>query len=171
MDRLTIRRKLLRGSLSAPLVLTVTSAGANGSRSTFGACLDRAGDHTASDWERIKDREDFWWRRKLYIKKVTCRGSYGDYFEYYVDAPTAGTCYQLAGDSWPYKLKTGVTNPKSWLNVKTRTSYRSCDDYHKQVDALCFFDGDGREVGWHWAENSGKCISKSCYASVYGHKV
>ena len=41
MDRFTARRKLLRGSLSAPLVLTVASPSAL-ARTTFEACIARA---------------------------------------------------------------------------------------------------------------------------------
>ena len=41
MDRLTARRKLLRGTLSAPLVLTVASPAAL-ARQSFEACLSRA---------------------------------------------------------------------------------------------------------------------------------
>jgi hypothetical protein len=163
MDKLSVRRKLLRGSLSAPLVLTVTSAAATGTRSTFGACIDRADGETPST--RLCDQPDLWMRRKLHIKKFTFKSGRSTYSSrFFIDCPAGpntGKCYELEGDTAPYKLK--VTTPQY-----LPTSYYSRNDKHKQADALCFFDDRGYEVGWHWEENHGSCVAKSCYASVYG---
>lgn len=51
MDRFTGRRKLIRGSLSAPLVLTVAaSPAAQAARGSWEACLLRAGLQKTQDW-------------------------------------------------------------------------------------------------------------------------
>jgi len=71
MDRFTARRRLLRGSLSAPLVLTVASSpAAAAARGSWEACLLRAGRDPAQAEPFIPgDAHDTWLRLRVPLYK------------------------------------------------------------------------------------------------------
>lgn len=73
MDRFTARRKLLRGSLSAPLVLTVASSpAAAAARGSWEACLLRAGENPREALPWIAgDQMDHWLRLRVPLYKGT----------------------------------------------------------------------------------------------------
>lgn len=73
MDRFTARRKLLRGSLSAPLVLTVASSpAAAAARGSWEACLLRAGqDPEVADAWIPANAHDTWLRLSVPVYRGT----------------------------------------------------------------------------------------------------
>jgi hypothetical protein len=75
MDRFTGRRKLIRGSLSAPLVLTVASPAAL-ARQSFEACLDRASQQLPPKLEPFSTERDGFVRKTVdvYRGKLTKDG-------------------------------------------------------------------------------------------------
>ncbi len=113
MDRLTIRRKLLQGSLSAPLVLTVTAAGAQ-ARTTFGACLaatanqvppmERLAEITGTDAFGNKLWQDTWYRTIVPLTKVAYQGNSGNKpDEYYIPQKGTGKYFKLDASN-PYTV-------------------------------------------------------------------
>jgi hypothetical protein len=69
MDRFTGRRKLIRGSLSAPLVLTVASPAAL-ARQSFEACLYRASQQSPENLPVFTPNKDGWVRMQLSFVKA-----------------------------------------------------------------------------------------------------
>ena len=154
MDRLTVRRKLLQGSLSAPLVMTVTAAGAN-VNTTFGACLDRAG---AAD-PRIVDpgySADMLYRVEVDITKVLVDGT----AEYYIpSAPNSDLFYKLTDPDSPYALAS--TTP-------TALPGQIDPSFSKKVMALGYWDKHtGGLESYVYGDSTTVYTTKSCYASVF----
>lgn len=160
MDRLTARRKLLRGSLSAPLVLTVASPAAL-ARQSFEACLSRAklSEENPAVFNAANDK---WLRKRvaLYSGKLSSDTSgkslplFRDGDRYFLKEP--GTCvgYQFTG-----YLETAFSQLKP-VEVNKQQVYEL---------ALVYVDLDGNIV------NCGPCpninafpVTTSCWASFGG---
>lgn len=77
MDKFTVRRRLLRGSLSAPLVLTVASSpAAAAARGSWEACLLRAGqDPKVADAWIPANAHDTWLRLSVPVYRGTVKSS------------------------------------------------------------------------------------------------
>lgn len=152
MDRFAVRRKLLRGSLSAPLVLTVTAAGAQ-VRTTFGACLERTANETPP-LERlapITANGDTWYRVLADVVTVVDNGTTTYYLKQF-----GGSLYFKLDATNPYT--TVPSGPVALPTGGTQTT--------QQVAALAFFNQHGTVTGYAW-DNSGAFTTKSCYASVF----
>jgi hypothetical protein len=169
MDRLTIRRKLLQGSLSAPLVLTVTAAGAQ-ARTTFGACLaatanqvppmERLAEITGTDAFGNKLWQDTWYRTIVPLTKVAYQGNSGNKpDEYYIPQKGTGKYFKLDASN-PYTVSpTGPMDLPTGGNVTVTQS--------GEVAALAFLDMHGGVTNYAWESNSGSFTTKSCHASVF----
>lgn len=170
MDRFAARRKLLRGSLSAPLVLTVASPAAL-ARQSFEACLYRA---TTEGTAGVPPsnvgvfipsaQHDPWLRTKvnLYKGRLTQQGQ--------VKQPNGGSSdqvfYEIVG-------KTGRFYPKAMACPSTGfTGYlpqgSGPTSLDTQEQALVFVRNDGTIVGFGTCPNGGYAVTTSCYASFGG---
>lgn len=72
----TVRRKLLRGSLAAPLVLTVSSASA--ATTSFARCLRNA--PREADAPFFATSGDTWFRRKVDVVQLWAKGNNRGYY-------------------------------------------------------------------------------------------
>jgi hypothetical protein len=147
MDQFTTRRKLLRGSLSAPLVLTVASPAAL-ANSSFIACIDR---NEGLDTTRYKTAADNVFRVPVDVYKIEPVGS----------GWTTETRFELRGGRY-YRIDqldtTGITLPT--------TSTASGDGKRYKI---VWFNKDGQEVGSGWLNPyNGEAVSISCMASFNG---
>lgn len=158
-----LRRKLLRGSLSAPLVMTVTSA-AGASRTTFTACLDNA--RLQPKPNRILARSHFgaddWLRVQVDVFEVHMPDSDGKMRKVpgrYFVGPDKNTMYKLA------EQRSETTPP----TVATRFTAHTPGVQKQLVEkrfALAYADRNGKVVGYGWQDNGGAHCKKSCFSSV-----
>ena len=163
MDRFAARRKILRGSLAAPLVLTVASPAAL-ARQSFEACLYRAKESNDKNAPAFiaATAHDTWLRKRvaLYSGKLNAdtSGQSKLFFEdggvYYLRDPGSCTNYDLSGYS---ASAFSQLNPEK---VKGNQVYEL---------ALVYVDLDGSVV------NCGPCpkqgafpVTTSCWASFGG---
>ena len=150
MDRLTIRRKLLRGSLSAPLVLTVASASAwTNTRTTFDACITATQGRSGEAYRQTADG--------LYRKS----------------APTYKFVRKIYGTEMPgpyvkdnykyYRLSDLAQIDKPW----------DYDAFELDSNALqlVYFNSSGSIVGYGFDDNGGYAVSNSCHTSLALRKV
>jgi len=151
MDRLTIRRKLLRGSLSAPLVLTVASASAwTNTRTTFEACITatqgRSGEayRQTADGLYRKSAPTYKFVRKIYGTEMP--GPYvKDNYKYF-------RLSDLAEVAKPYGYDAVQLNNNALQ--------------------LVYFNSSGSEVGYGFdTDCGGYPVSTSCHTSLALHKV
>jgi len=153
MDRFTARRKLLRGSLSAPLVLTVTAAGAQ-VRTTFGACLEQTANQTPPQQR---------------LAEIGVGGSWGDtWYRVPTEVIMIGTTRYLKQFSGSLYYVLDATSPYTTPPSGDPVSLPSGTQTKQQVAALAFFNQFGNVIGYAWENNNnGAFTSKSCYASVF----
>jgi len=142
MDRFAVRRRLLQGSLSAPLVLTVASASAQ-SRTTFLACIGRDG--VVGD--AYVDVEDGLYR---------------------VPVPTY-RFVSSSGDPIPGPF---VEEGGSYFLLSTLAEFPVPLGYSPEALPggsawqLVYFDGDGNPVEYGFNNtNSGTAVTRSCHTS------
>ncbi len=152
MDRFTGRRKLIRGSLSAPLVLTVASPGAL-ARTSFGACLTRT--QVPDNLALFAEQQDGFLRTAVQVYSGKLKGqeaSQGKQLFYKV----SDSYYKLADCSEAYTATdfTGRDSPKA-----DGVRY-----------ALVYVDEHGRIVQWGGAcpPSNGSPVTVSCWASFGG---
>jgi len=147
MDKLTVRRKLLRGSLSAPVVLTVSSASAQ-TVTSFGQCIARNAGQQPSAF--LVPASDAWYRVKNVIVYTISRNGTplsGYYFIdglFYRSTSSPGTIYL----NNPLPLGYSATAaPEPWWQ-------------------LVWFDSSGNQVtgGWQNPQN-GLAATLSCQLS------
>jgi hypothetical protein len=140
------RRKLLRGSLSAPLVLTVASPTAL-ARTSFTACLNNSTQQPAP-WNVFANEPDRWFRltTKVYRLKVNGKSLDG---VYYFDWRKNRYFNATVNDT------VGIF--KDW-GVR--------EEYAGMRYPLGYVDENGKVLGFGWQSNGGRYTMKSCYTSL-----
>lgn len=164
MDRLTARRKLLRGSLSAPLVLTVASPAAL-ARQSFEACLYRASSAKVQigyDAGEVPpflptSQHDTWLRQQvpIYTGRLQKEVSEGDK-DYY---KKNDLFYKVRSETCP--AVGYATGDFQGNKAPDRATYDGL--------ALVYVNADGKIVGWGPCPGTGQFpVSGSCWASFGG---
>jgi hypothetical protein len=156
------RRHLLKGSLAAPLVLTVRSAAGTGMAMTSAAACrvydkDKY-DHDVHKFKKYKDG-DHWLRKETdicYLKKKDKHGHYQDVDGEYFKGDT-GCWWQKVqkGDDCDVQRKDDYTDS----NCKVRRVVR------KEYGLVCV-DDKGYVKGYHWEKPQHNPITCSCWASL-----
>ena len=158
------RRKLLTGSLSAPLVFTVAPA-LGAAQTTFMACV-RRGDAlpvgTVAPLAQLP--ADEWLRVDLDILEVRLPNAKGELVaqpgRYFVGFDR-NTMFRLA-DMRP---ESTPATPVGSFNASTLGLQKRVIERRR---ALAYVDHDGEVVGYAWQPSGGAHITASCYASVMG---
>lgn len=173
MDRFAARRKLLRGSLSAPLVLTVASPAAL-ARQSFEACLYRATNNGATQGTPPGEsvfidfaKHDPWLRAtvKMYDGSLVTDGGSTT-----VRSPTGisgsdAIFYEIVGQEGKFYPAVGPCSvPAGYLPNGTNPP----TDRNEKKKALVFVGSDGSIVGFGTCPNNGYAVTTSCYASFGG---
>jgi hypothetical protein len=158
----SVRRKIVKGTLAAPVVMTVSSAQA--ARTSFTACLSNgAGDPTPGrvlSTSRYSD--DSWLRVQVNIYKVKTPNSSGVLVErdgLYFVGPDKRTFFKLAN----YSSESIPATQVSDFNAYTGGLQKSVVDRRY---ALAYVSDGGDVVGYAWQKNGGTHCKKSCYSSV-----
>lgn len=159
MDHLSARRKLLRGSLSAPLVLTVASPSAL-ARSSFLACITR-GDNPQGVGPFAPDQKaDNLYREPIQVWTICPTPPQPDPLP-----PGPPDCNDIL-----YRRR-GATFLFTRLDVAIPTPFILPDPINYTITEttrwqLVYFDPDsGTRTGAGYHPNGGSAVSKSCYAS------
>ena len=165
MDRFAARRKILRGSLSAPLILTIASP-AMAARQSFEACLARAEKERAKPSLFIGAADhDTWLRKpvKIYkgilsttgkvtqVNKVTGNET-GSYF------------YELVG-------REGLLYPVdacSLTGYPPNNAPGNSPELVERQQTLVFVDASGSIAGFGPCPDGGFPVTTSCWASFGG---
>jgi len=158
------RRKLLKGTLSAPLVMTVTPV-LGVARTTFMACVDNAAAKPVSTVLPTPGAyADEWLRVDLEIVEVSLPNAKGEQVvqsgRYFV-GPDKVSMYRLASTRPDVSPATLVQQ----FNASTMGLQRRPVEMRQ---ALAYVNRDGRVVGYAWQPRGGSQITASCYASVMG---
>lgn len=158
LDSKTVRRKLITGGLSAPLVMTVTSA-TGAPKSSFAACLANGANLPRPD---ILGPDDQWLRWLMDTFEVELRQLDGKYVKQagrYFVGPNGKTLYQLS------ELSPNTLPPTKIIAFDARTPGLRRINIEKRA-ALAYVAEDGEVVGYGWEPNGGFQCKKSCYSSV-----
>lgn len=158
------RRTLLRGTLSAPVVMTVTPA-LGAARTTFMACADNAAVRPVSAIAPDASlNPDEWLRIDLDIFEVTLPNEKGEPVvqpgRYFV-GPDKSAMYQLAD------VRPESTPPTLVHRFHAHTIGLQKRSVEKRR-ALAYVDRNGDVIGYAWQRRGGAHITASCYASVMG---
>jgi hypothetical protein len=142
-----VRRKLLRGAIAAPLLLTVRPAGAQALTSAM-ACVARNADVSATwpGWQEEKYADEAL-RVEVPLYNVKASTTQGQTIECYrtdISYYDKNTGNKIADDFTP-GLKAELTD----------------SDY-----ALVYIDANGNIVGTYPDSNDGFAVSGSCWASL-----
>jgi hypothetical protein len=169
MDRFAARRKLLRGSLSAPLVLTVASPAALAQQS-FEACLHRA---TTAGNAGVPPRNvdvflpsaqhDPWLRAKVKLYQGRLNGGNRVQQSNNVNDPIF---YEIVGKEGRFYPK-ATTCPSPGFGGYLPQG-QGPTNLNTQEQALVFVRNDGTIVGFGNCPNGGYAVTTSCYASFGG---
>jgi len=189
MDDRTRRRKLIQGSLAAPLVLTIGRAGAN-ARTTFSACLNESAHQPEPVHAVVEEDEAFRITRDVY--EIHRRDGQGgdnprkpdDIGRRDGEKPTRS--YNQGQGGW------GSGNPgkaedlyiMGWNDetlyridgsrlVPQQVGFGRSFEFElrptgKKVDILAYLDDNGEVVGIAPQRNGGEWTTKRCYASIVG---
>lgn len=158
------RRKLLKGTLSAPVVMTVTPV-LGAARTTFMACVDNAAAKPVSSVAPLAEvPSDEWLRIDLDILRVTLPNAKGEPDiqpgRFFV-GPDKVSMYRLA-DTRPESSPAVLVRQ---FNVGTPGMQTLTMEKRR---ALAYVDREGNVVGYAWQPRGGAHITASCYASVIG---
>lgn len=158
------RRHLLKGSLAAPLVLTVRSAAGHGmAMSSAAMCrvhdADRAKDDDIHKF-RKHARDDRWLRREMQICRLEKKDHKGDYEvlsdeEYYRDDDGCYCQLVKRGDDYDVIRKDDYRPPKVRVHKNLRKEY-----------GLVCVDDRGEVKGWAWDHKDHHPITGSCWSSL-----
>lgn len=161
--KVAMRRRLLQGSLSAPLVMTVTSAAGAG-RTTFTACLDNA--RLQPKPYRVLARAaygaDDWLRVQVDVYEVAFSDGNGRMVKVpgkYFVGPDKNTMFKLAEN------RSETTPPTIATKFNVHTPGMQKQVVEKRF-ALAYADERGKVVGYGWQDNGGTHCKKSCFSSV-----
>jgi len=189
MDDRTRRRKLIQGSLAAPLVLTIGRAGAN-ARTTFSACLNESAHQPEPVHAVVEEDEAFRITRDVY--EIHRRDGQGgdnprkpdDIGRRDGEKPTRS--YNQGQGGW------GSGNPgkaedlyiMGWNDetlyridgsrlVPQQVGFGRSFEFElrptgKKVDILAYLNDNGEVVGIAPQRNGGEWTTKRCYASIVG---
>lgn len=157
------RRRVLAGSLAAPLVLTVSSA-VGRSRTTFTACLDNArlqplpGQIMAAGL----NSPDEWLRVQVNIYEI-------GFFDKHGQLKLEPGNYFIGPDKITlHKLNDLDAGRNAAVPIKRFNAHSP--GLHKRITgkrfALAYANRDGEIVGFGWEKNGGAHCKKSCFASV-----
>ena len=138
-NNVTTRRKILQGSLSAPLVLTVSSAAA--AVSSFNACIASGANNQPADSIRIIQTQDQWFRCPVTVWPLYRGGSNNSVGNFYKD--NAGQYRNVENGNPPPSGSLTPGTPSTW--------YR-----------LAYYDIDGTPTGVGWEKTGGYAVSLSC---------
>lgn len=162
-SKLALRRRLVQGSLSAPLVMTVTSAVGAG-RTTFTACLDNA--RATPRPHRIMARHhygaDDWLRVQVDVFEVSMPSGDGSLIKQpgkYFIGPDKTTLFRLSEQH----SESAPAVPVRHFNAHTPGVNKQLVEKRY---ALAFADERGKVVGFGWQDNGGMHCKKSCFSSV-----
>jgi hypothetical protein len=162
-SKLALRRRLVQGSLSAPLVMTVTAAAGAG-RTSFTACLDNA--RTTPRPHRVLARHhhgaDDWLRVQVEVYEVSLPTGDGGMVKQsgkYFIGPDKVTMFQLA----EHQSESIPAKPVHKFNAHTLGVNRQLVEKRY---ALAFADKQGKIIGFGWQDNGGIHCKKSCFSSV-----
>jgi hypothetical protein len=158
------RRKLLQGSVAAPLVLTVSPA-LGVARTTFMSCAQKgAGQPTGVVAPLAEVPADEWLRVDLDVFQIHLTNAKGELVaqpgKYFV-GPDRVTMFRLADvrpDSVP-------ATPVQSFNAYTMGLQRRVVERRR---ALAYVDEEGEVVGFAWQPAGGMHMTASCHASVLG---
>ena len=145
MDKFTVRRKILRGSLSAPVILTVASPASLAAAST--TCLANTPQTPVPVALQPAETDDGYLRKTIDVYRVkTANGGLTDKHHY------------LAKDGFWYSVDGGVKFEgivDKELNKETR-------------EVLVYVDSHGRETGYGWPTTAGggSFTSMGCWNSL-----
>lgn len=158
------RRKLLKGTLSAPVVMTVSPV-LGAARTTFMACVDNAAVRPVSSVAPIAAASpDEWLRIDLDILQVTLPDGKGQPVvqagRFFV-GPDKVSMYRLA----EIRPEASPATPVREFNVGTPGMQTRMVEKRR---ALAYVDREGNIVGYAWQPRGGSHITASCYASVVG---
>lgn len=161
--RLALRRRLVQGSLAAPLVMTVTSA-AGAARTTFTACLDNAKMQPLPRRVMAQQRHgtDDWLRVQVDVYEVSLPGGDGQLIKQpgkYFVGPDKTTMFRLSD----HLSESAPATPVHQFNANTLGVNRQLVEKRY---ALAFADDKGKIVGFGWQGNGGAHCKKSCFSSV-----
>jgi hypothetical protein len=162
MDSKQARRRLLKGSLAAPLVMTVAPS-TYAAQSSFTACLARgAGDTKPSLILAAYERSDEWLRVPVEIYKVFVLNKKGEPVEQdgtYFLGPDKLTFFKLD------KRRPESEEPKQITEFNALTPGLT-KTLAGQRYALAYVTDRGSVVGFAWQSNGGTHCRHSCWASV-----
>jgi len=165
LDDQPIRRKLIKGTVAAPLVLTVSRAGAGvTSRTTFSACLANAEAQPEPRHVVAEPDEAFRVSRDVYeVYRGGNKGRFG---------PNKGEGKYVLGwdDQTLYRIdgsRLVTANEKSG-GAMMRTHDMQLQPTGKKVDLLAYVDEKGKVLGIAPEPNGGQWCMKSCYSSIVG---
>lgn len=156
MDKFSARRKLLQGTLSAPLVMTVSSAGA--AITTFERCYIPA--NGTAPLAQFTDAPSFWtWTDSAYRIAINAKFQSSNNRRW-IQYPNSDNWYLLDSTN-PF-----TAQPTGPINGTPPTSAQDT-----KYAALVFFnpaDPNATPVGYAWQPNGSTTIAnKSCYASLF----
>lgn len=141
-DPSNTRRKILQGSLAAPLVLTVSSAAQ--AASSFTQCIENTANSQPPDALRIIQSTDQWFRCPVTVYRYLKDGTTGDFVDVYSD----GGVYKKVSD--------GTTFTTSGYTQVSTTSW----------NRLVYFGTDGTPKGAGWEKQTGGlAVTLSCGGS------
>jgi hypothetical protein len=153
------RRKLLQGSLAAPVVLTVTSPSALAA-SSFNACIARGANEPPPS-ELVTSAKDNWYRAEFAAYKFRLNSgsdpANNPEYEYY---------YRNKGQEWRYYR----------LDICDSTGVLESDIYGIKSSlgnryVLVWVDNDGKTVAYgSCGPNGGYAVSASCWNSFITQK-
>lgn len=157
------RRHLLKGSLAAPLVLTVRSAAGHGqAMKSAVACRIRDKEYSKDDPPykfKPSDRDDKWLRSEVQICQLEKKNSHGDYKkidgEYFKG--NTGCYWQMVkhGEDCDVYQKPDYTDSNCRVHKKLRKEWGLvCVDEHGQVK------------GYAWEKKDYSPITCSCWSSL-----
>jgi hypothetical protein len=144
MDKFTARRKILRGSLSAPVVLTVASPASLAAAST--TCLINTNQNAPPPFFQPASTDDGYLRKTVEVCEVKSSNGWQD-----------GLFYEGQDDNW-YSVTTG--QPLSGTFEKKKHCVNR--------EVLVYVDAQGQETGYGWPStaNGGSFTSIGCWNSL-----
>lgn len=157
------RRRVLAGSLAAPMVMTVSSAAAT-TRTTFTACLDNARLQPLPNQIMAGgiSEPDEWLRVQVNIYEV-------GFFDKNGQLKIKPGRYFIGPDKVTFHKLNDVDAGRN-AAVPVRRFNANTPGLHKRVTAkqyaLAYANSEGEIVGFGWEQNGGAHCKKSCFASV-----
>ena len=159
------RRHLLKGSLAAPLVLTVRSAAGHGMSTRSMTCYEK--DKQKADDDDLKNfqkdpRADTWMRREVQVCELEKKNDKGEYKrlkneEYFKDDDGCYCQLVKKGDDYDVVKNYDYKYPKVREYKQLRKEY-----------ALVCVDERGEVKSWGWEKKGYQPVSCSCWTSLKG---